>query len=340
MNFVDTILLTGAGFTANFGGFLAKEMWSKIYNNPKLNSAGNVKLELRKNFDFEDVYSKVIDGRPPFQPGEATLLEEVMSEAYILMDEVVKQPGRVDSSGVHPADLRRFLEYFTQTTTHESGACFTLNQDLFLERQIGWQPLGPATMRFKGDFGNLDWKDLDSGTPKHLPPQGELEDFISHLSEGFAFVKLHGSLRWASSDGKDTKIIGINKRESIEKIPLLKWYFGLFEQALFRHGVKLVVVGYGFRDKHINACIVKAIRENGLKLYVVSPESPDDFRFRMTFKHSRYAMMNEPDDEGSIIWSAVEGYFPYSLREIFPISQGKSAAKVELYNAIGMPLVT
>jgi len=27
-----TILLTGAGFTKNFGGFIASEMWAKIFN--------------------------------------------------------------------------------------------------------------------------------------------------------------------------------------------------------------------------------------------------------------------------------------------------------------------
>ena len=35
VNFKKNILLTGAGFTANFGAPLAKEMWSKILNNPK-----------------------------------------------------------------------------------------------------------------------------------------------------------------------------------------------------------------------------------------------------------------------------------------------------------------
>ena len=37
MNCIDipasnTILLTGAGFTKNFGGFLAREMWAQIHN--------------------------------------------------------------------------------------------------------------------------------------------------------------------------------------------------------------------------------------------------------------------------------------------------------------------
>ena len=29
---MGSILMTGAGFTKNFGGFLANEMWAKIFN--------------------------------------------------------------------------------------------------------------------------------------------------------------------------------------------------------------------------------------------------------------------------------------------------------------------
>ena len=40
---------------------------------------------------------------------------------------------------------------------------------------------------------------------------------------------------------------------------------------------RLLVVGYGFGDKHINQCIVNAIGK-GLKLYVISPQSPQEFK--------------------------------------------------------------
>jgi len=32
----DRVLLTGAGFTKNFGGPLAREIWSLIFNNPRI----------------------------------------------------------------------------------------------------------------------------------------------------------------------------------------------------------------------------------------------------------------------------------------------------------------
>lgn len=339
MNFKNTILLTGAGFTANFGGFLAKEMWSKIFNNPKLNNAGILKLELRKNFDFEDLYSRVMGNRIPNLPAhEPHVFVESLNEAYLAMDKVIRDPVW-EYFGVHPANLRSFLEFFQQSDHSEVAPCFTLNQDLFMERTFGWQPLGPTSMRYRGTFGNLERTDLDSDGQKALPTDEELEVYKSSFSENFLYVKLHGSQKWISSDGSHTKIIGINKRDAIEKVPLLRWYFALFEQALFRQNVKLVVIGYSFRDDHINACIAKAISEYGLKLYIISKEDPESFRIRIINKnYSPRAQLLDSDETGTRIWNAVEGYFPYELKRILPISQVVTAEKSELFQSIGIPL--
>ncbi len=52
----DLILLTGAGFTHNFGGFLAREMWSKIFNNPIVQASTEARKLLLDDFDFESIY--------------------------------------------------------------------------------------------------------------------------------------------------------------------------------------------------------------------------------------------------------------------------------------------
>ncbi len=336
MTFKDTILFTGAGFTANFGGFLAKEMWARIFNNPDLNNAGNVKLELHNNFDFEDIYSKVFDYRNPFQPNEVEIFEKVLDEAYWTMDEVVKQPEWGQSSGIHPSELRHFLDFFNEEVSGKIGACFTLNQDLFLERQYGWQPLGPNNMRYQGTFGNIDPRDMNTRTSKVLPTDQELEDFMAQLSENFYFVKLHGSLRWVAGDGSDSKVIGINKMNTIDKFPLLKWYFEIFNQAICQGNMRLIIIGYSFRDKHINDCLVQAIENHGLKLYIISTEDPQEFRFRITHKYGSRAMMNESDETGMRIWNAVIGFFPYKLNRIFPYPQRITAEKTEIYKAVGI----
>lgn len=333
INFKKTILLTGAGFTANFGGFLAKEMWARIFNNPALNNAGNVKLELKKDFDFESIYSTVFDRRFAFPTHEIKILESVLNEVYLLLDQTIKQP-QWESLGIHQADLNRFLEYFRENSGNETAVCFTLNQDLFLERHFGWQPLGTNAMRYKGNFGNLDINDIDSNNAKLLPSHDELESYKDSFSESFTYIKLHGSQKWITSDGKDTKILGINKAEVIEKIPLLKWYFELFQQALFRNDVRLVVIGYSFRDRHINEQVIKAINEHNLKLFVISTENPESFYFRMTHKYPSGSLINDINEQTRVIWNAIEGYFPYRLKDIFPYHQHITAKRIEIYRAI------
>ena len=56
------VLLTSAGFTYHFGGFLAKEMWALIFNNPDIGEHPQLKELLRNDFDYESIYYKVIEG--------------------------------------------------------------------------------------------------------------------------------------------------------------------------------------------------------------------------------------------------------------------------------------
>lgn len=56
----NPILLTGAGFTHNFGGFLANEMWALIFNSPDVQKRPSLASLLRKDFDYESVYQSVM----------------------------------------------------------------------------------------------------------------------------------------------------------------------------------------------------------------------------------------------------------------------------------------
>jgi SIR2-like domain len=75
-------------------------------------------------------------------------------------------------------------------------------------------------------------------------------------------------------------VIGTNKGRLLESEPLLNWYLQLFEEALQR-AQALLVIGYSFRDPHINHGIVEAAKSNGLRLYVMSPQTPEDFRVNL-----------------------------------------------------------
>lgn len=333
ITFGNVLLFTGAGFTANFGGFLSRQMWSWIFNNPKLNNAGQLKHKLRQKFDFEEIYSDVFDERSDLPSHEIDIFKDVVNEAYVSMDNVIQSGW--DSLPIHPSDVKRFLDRFVTATC----ACFTLNQDMTMEKRLGWRPLVPHSMNYSGSWGDVSNQDLNSDTPKQLPTSEDLEVFRSQVGNANYYIKLHGSLRWVNSDGGDSKVIGINKMNTIARIPLLNWYFELFRQAISAGNVKLLIIGYGFRDSHINQLLAEACENNGLKLFIMSPENVESFLDNLLYRGQ--GQSRSADEIGTKIWNGVVGYFPYKFSQIFPYSQRTLNPELsEICNALGLPLVT
>ncbi|MBI4058849.1 SIR2 family protein [Candidatus Microgenomates bacterium] len=335
LNYRKNMLLFGAGFTANFGGFLAREMWVKIFNNPDLNQLTKAK-ELFKNsekkFDFENIFSEIILG-DGYSSDDKTKFEKIIIETYISMQLIIGQGENqiIDSWGVNQEELKDFLSLFF-FNEERVGVCFTLNQDLFFEQKFGWQPFISKTKWFSqerlkqcGGY-KISYSNRD---PHILPNHDELNRFsevelVTELESvkkqhNILYMKLHGSLGWVSSDGTSRMIIGKNKKSDIEKEPLLNFYFQEFKKSLNQEEVRLLLVGYGFRDEHINECLVNAIDSKKLKLYIISPESPELFQARITHKYPYLpGALSEIDNNGVKIWNAVEGFFPNTIREIFP----------------------
>jgi hypothetical protein len=84
---------------------------------------------------------------------------------------------------------------------------------------------------------------------------------------------------------------------------------GIFEETLSQQGTKLFVIGYGFRDRHINQIIKESVKNYGLKLYILSPENPRNFIEKL--HHLGI----------DTILKGLCGYFPYTLSQLFPIDQ-------------------
>jgi hypothetical protein len=327
MNFKNTILLTGAGFTANFGGFLAREMWSKIFNNPEIDKAGKIKYALHEYFDFEKMYSNVFDDRQQFPQDELEIYKKVVADAFKAMNDYLIESDEAKSVSTDRTAVANFLSEFLNKTDDKIGAYFTLNQDMFPEMKYNWHPLGP--------------KVCDSIRPNmniKLPTKEELEEYRANMPEvDIYYVKLHGSVNWLDAGDGEAMALGVNKPEAINKIPLLAWYFDLFREAISRNETKLLIIGYGFRDEHINKCLFDAINEYGLQLYVISPEDPAFFKKKLTTKgeYDGYnGRASEISNEGTTIWRAVKAYFPYKLSDIFPFSGKRTAALDELLKTL------
>jgi len=98
-------------------------------------------------------------------------------------------------------------------------------------------------------------------------------------------------------------IIGQTKSELINKEPLLKWYFSLFEDVLSR-AKKLVVIGYGFGDEHINKAVVK---NRDLMIYVICPLEPEHFKANL---FSRAPL-------GQKMWLKIANYYQGDITQLY-----------------------
>ena len=82
------VLLTGAGFTKSFGGYLSSEMWAVILGQPEIQQNLRLRQLLLNNFSFESLYETVSLSRD-YSPVEKTAFTAAVKRAYRQMHEVV-----------------------------------------------------------------------------------------------------------------------------------------------------------------------------------------------------------------------------------------------------------
>jgi hypothetical protein len=302
INIKDKIFLTGAGFTKNFGGFLADEMWSVLFNLPRIQNSGLLRSRLLedRNFDYESVYSNIM-GDPDIPEDKRKEFAEAIYEAYFALDDAVVRgvPGEPDNYKV-----QEMIGWFGGNSSSRA-IIFTLNQDLWLERQLGCNC--PGVPPFPEGFVASGHKQIvDRRAFLDIDEQDVERRAVAHVNErpNFLYVKLHGSYGWRTREKPDRLVIGKFKEDTIKASALLKWYFEVFNWAIQRPNQKLLVIGYGFNDKHINDVLKKGIANSGLRLFVVDPRSPREFRWHL-------------ENQGAVeILKGLGGYFPYTLRSI------------------------
>ena len=303
------LLLTGAGFTANFGTPLAAQMWNWIYGAEALRGHDRLLEKLRLDQDFERVYFEVTTG--DYSVEQKNAMAEAVSGAFQDMDEIVRTCTpyhRMNVAALHP-----FLASFRGTRGNR-GYIFTLNQDLYLERWYTHdeRPLLP------GLPPNAVWRNdlqrqaqLQQDDYITVPDEAAVRDHQARLGqhETFAYLKLHGSTNWLRPGGQPQMVLGAQKRESIAAEALLRWYMEMFCEVLNEPNRLLLIIGYGFGDSHINAVIAGAVANSGLKFVVVSP-SP-----------GLLETMRADRDNGQDLECGLASHVPHTLNEIFPPDQ-------------------
>ena len=312
----NVVILTGAGFTRNFGGFLGEEVWSKIVNSLSEDQSMRRKFtdELKNggNFNFEESYSDIIAGDFPDEKKQK--LRNIIQKIY----------GEMDENIIGKMQENYFTEgFFNLLKSKNDIKCFfTLNQDLYLER----------TQRSDIYWPGVSFPKEIIFDPTQKVKNVELEkkfnkETLFKQSDKTAYIKLHGSYGWLSSDGSPSMIIGMTKEEDIKREPLLEEYLSYFEEILRQGNVKILIIGYGFADKHVNKILFRSVAHHGLKIYILNTEKPNQLFRRLHPQSEKEDLFREFYEEvgpnttskercSIMVWEAIRGYFPYSVKEI------------------------
>jgi len=159
---------------------------------------------------------------------------------------------------------------------------FTLNQDLLLERAAARHPrirLQVAVPYGMGDGRSWpsEWTEPDQlkTITYTLPMDGEvklLPSLVPHAERSFHLSKLHGSIGWRSANDLPVIVTGQNKAEALNQSFFSVLYRGLVDRCRRDCG-RLIVVGYSFRDRHVNEAISGVVESAGgeIEVYDVIP---------------------------------------------------------------------
>ena len=270
-------LLTGAGFSYNWGGWLASEAFEYLLGAPETTPELRTLLWANKESGggFEDALAALeteyaTSGRPETQRQLNDLIAGIVGMLNGMSNSMERRDFEAHNN--YQGSIIEFLLRF--------DALFTLNQDTLLEYHYaqhvmlrsnaryqglelpGMVPAGPAPVAFdqRSQF-----------TVMRFPVEGQFRVSPQHQP----YFKVHGSRNYMNGPtGNRIIIMGGNKAASIPRIPVLQWYLDEFTRRISAGGAKLMVIGYSFSDKHINDAIIAGV-DNGLKLFIIDPAGVD-----------------------------------------------------------------
>lgn len=283
------MLLTGAGFAKNWGGFLAREVWERMLASPTVRGNEVLRKVLLDNpEDFEAALAFVRLKSPKI----AALMETAVLEVFEEQDDN-------ETRDWFDFQSEKFHDFTAKFRGSDGTAMFfTLNQDLLVERRWRdgelWAP----------GVGNLALSEARARLSEEYRERVAVDPAVELRVGAVNYLKLHGSFVWNSASGNALLVAGADKRTQIaEQFAILAQYLKLFRLACEMVGARLVVIGYSFRDPHINAIIAGAAR-NGLELAVMDTRSATSLKNQLR------------QDGYPEIWSAVRDYCSTPLMEI------------------------
>jgi hypothetical protein len=283
-HFKNIVVLSAAGTSIDNGekkGKTMDQLWThcqKQIDAIKVHIPNLEESSFYKNKDLEGLLSYIIlyeKINDPIRDDEKLLREDIENkiiEACTL--ELSREAPHVD-----------FLNKITSRKPSDPRIqIFTTNYDLLFEHasnEAGFIVVDGFSFthprRFSGRYFDIDLVNREKTRLK------QEESFVSKV---FHLYKLHGSLNW-SKEGTNVE------QKNQPKKPLLIYpasekyetsydqpFFEMmsrFQQALRKENTLLIVIGFGFKDKHVQNAIIEAVEQNpSFQLLIVNYNGEND----------------------------------------------------------------
>jgi hypothetical protein len=298
-------------------------MWARIFNHPAIQGNEELRSCMLNQLNFEYAYAAVMETEN-YKEEEKKAFTGAIRSAFRDMHKNIFAPTNQKLEGIwNVFDL--FVKPFGGSE-NEYGLFFTLNQDSCVEvaysnseepnSDIDILGIVPKDVWFKN--GILDTLDEE---PIPLPDQADVAKMKTEFCEGnvgrFLYLKLHGSYGWRKRDGSEAMVIGSMTSAARADEPLFTWYQEVFKNTLLNKGQRLVVVGYGFRDPHINKAIADGISKAELRLHIVDRTDPEQFQANLR------ELQSDPDYPykhiGDVIWEGLAGYHQGQITDFYDV---------------------
>jgi hypothetical protein len=277
------LLLLGAGFSRNWGGWLASEAFEYLLGCPEICASEDLRRLLWRHQatgGFENALAELqgANRNDPANNGpRLQALQNAVERMFADMNRGFFGLAEFEFQQLHgDRQLRPFLTRF--------DAIFTLNQDVLLEHHY-MNPPDNIMLLSGRRWDGPQLPGLRPGPAAGEPPaqswaQRTWAPTGDHqvLPRLQPFFKLHGSSNWRTAGGDPMLIMGGEKAREIGLHPILTWYAQKFDEYLAQPNSRLMVIGYGFRDAHINEAIIRAVERHGLQLFVISPQGSEQAR--------------------------------------------------------------
>ena len=266
--FKHVLVLSGAGTSRESGGKTREGLWD---------SCKEEIGELKKCFD---------DDVPDFE-GKGKDIEGLLSYAIrfstlkpnhtALAKAILALKGKIRAECVLKAKegYGTHVEFLQKITARKSSLprveVYTLNYDTLFEQaanRAGMIIIDGFSFSLPRTFSGRNF-DLDIVCRERMRLKGE-ENFLPNV---FHLIKLHGSVDWYRDGDKVIQCEAGDEESRVMIYPSSEKYEESYEQPFFeamsrfhaalrREETLLIVLGFGFADRHISNAIVEAVRQN------------------------------------------------------------------------------